>query len=258
MKELLYRDPWIFCPRPNPSAQMRLFCFPYAGGTAALFRSWPENLPADVEVVAVQLPGRLSRHNHAPFTRLAPLLHALEAALLPYLNEPFAFFGHSMGALISFELARQLRRSCDRHPIHLFAAGRRAPQIPDADAPIYHLPDDSFIAELHQLNGISDLVMQDAQLLQLVLPTLRADVELCETYTYVEEAPLDCSITVLGGLNDTMVPQADLAAWKEQTTAGCTLRMFTGDHFFVQSARKQVVGVVGQDLSRLLQWLPAM
>src|SRR5262245_34574163 len=193
---------WIYCPTPNPGAALRLFCFPYAGGNSLIYRSWTEQLPLAVEVCAVMLPGREARLRERPYTCLPPLIEALAEALLPRLNKPFAFFGHSMGALISFELIRELRRNCGLAPAHLFVSGRRAPQIENNDPPTYNLPEGDFIQEIRHFNGTPQEVLEHPELMQLLLPVLRADFAVCETYTYTEEPPLECPISVFGGLQD--------------------------------------------------------
>lgn len=245
-------DSWVTCPKPNPQVRLRLFCFPYAGGGASIFRTWSDDLPAQIEVCPVQLPGRERRLKEPSFTRLSPLLQKLAQVLHPYLNIPFAFFGHSMGALISFALAHQLRRQYSLDPVQLLVSGHRAPQIPDPDPPIHQLPESEFVEELRRLNGTPDSVLQNAELMQLVLPVLRADFALLETYVYSTEAPLDCPISAFGGLQDGEVSYDDLAAWREQTNSSFTLSMFPGNHFFLQSARSLILSAVSQDLTRHL------
>ena len=249
--ELNYNS-WVLRPKPNRRARLRLFCLPYAGGGVSIYRTWPDLLPADVESCHVQLPGRGSRMSEPPFTRLFPLVQTLAQALLPYLDMPFAFFGHSMGALIGFELARHLRRQHDVTPNHLFVSGFRAAQIPDPGVPTHHLPDLEFLTELRRLGGTPDLILRNAELMRLMLPTVRADVALCETYTYLDEAALDCPITAFGGLQDILVNRDDLTAWGEQTHTDFTMRMFDGDHFFINSDRSHLVRAVSETLARLL------
>jgi medium-chain acyl-[acyl-carrier-protein] hydrolase len=166
---------------------------------------------------------------------------------------PFAFFGHSMGALITFELARQLRRQYGLNPVHLFISGRRAPQIPDLEPPIHQLLESAFVEELRRLNGTPESVLQNAKLMQLVLPALRADFALLETYVYSTEDPLDCPISTFGGLQDGEVSYDDLAAWRDQTNSSFTLKMIPGNHFFVQSARSLILSAVSQELQRHLR-----
>lgn len=245
-------DAWIAYRKPNLRACLRLFCFPYAGGSAALFRTWAEALPPDIEVCPVQLPGRESRLLEPPFTRLELLVQTLVPVLCPYLSMPFAFFGHSMGALISFELAHQLRRQYGLGPVYLFVSGHRAPQILDPDLPIHQLPESEFVEELRRLNGTPKLVLQNAELMQLVLPVLRADFALCETYVYSTEAPLDCPISAFGGLQDSGVSRDQISAWRDQTNSSFTLSMFPGNHFFLHSAQALILSAVSRDITRLL------
>jgi len=243
-------------PQTNPQALLRLFCFPYAGGGASIFRTWSNNLPSEVEVCPIQLPGRENRLQEPPFNRLAPLVHVLAHVLLPYLDLPFVFFGHSMGALISFELARYLRRQHAPGPLHLFVSARRAPQIPAINPPIHHLPESAFIEALRDFNGTPESILQNAELMQLLLPVLRADFAVCETYTYSVEDPLACAISTFGGLQDCEVCYDELAAWREQTDGFFTQRMLPGNHFFLRSARVSLLRYITQDLTRLLAGSP--
>lgn len=240
-------DPWIASLRPKPAAALRLFCFPYAGGGASIFRGWAAALPPAVEVYPVQLPGRENRLRERPFTQISPLVEALADALRPYLDRPFAFWGHSMGALISLELARQLRREKGPDPVHLFVSAYSAPQIPP-DSAIHRLPEAAFVEELRRLKGTPEAVLQHAELMQLMLPLLRADFALVETYGYVHEDPLDCPISAFGGLEDDGVSYDDLMAWREQTRSAFKLRMFPGDHFFLHANRAQLLQVVSQGI----------
>lgn len=242
--------PWLARSRPDPRARLRLFCFPYAGGTTHIFRRWPEALPPSVEVCAAQLPGRGPRIGERPYSNL----HDLAEALLPVIAErrdlPFAFFGHSMGALFAFELARLLRRSGGPSPVHLFASGRRAPQLPDTLPPTYNLPDAEFLEELRRLNGTPPEVLEHPELLELMIPHLRADFEVVQTYVYAEGPPLDIPVSVYGGLEDEEVSVEDLEGWREQTTAAFSLRMFPGDHFFIDTARPLLLGRLSEELTR--------
>ena len=253
MKETIEVGSWMVVPRPNPRARLRLFCFPYGGGGASIFRTWPQNLPETVEACAVQLPGREKRFLEAPFTDLRLVVHKLAEVLPPYLTGPFAFFGHSLGAFISFELARQLRRNNLNGLIHLFVSGQRAPQIPDADPQLYQLPDDEFIKQMHRrYEGTPLEVLQNTEMMKLLLPLLRADFTMSDTYTYMEDTPLDCPITAFGGLQDREASHNDLIAWRDQTRRSFSLKMFPGGHFFLKSAQIPLLRAIGIGLKQSL------
>ena len=243
---------WILGVRPRPAARRRLFCLPYAGGAASVFRSWAEMLPADVEVCPVQLPGRGSRFREAPFRKVADLVPALAEGLLPLLDLPFALFGHSMGAVVAFELARELRRRGEVAPVLLALSGHQAPLRPDAEPPFSHLPDAEFLEEVRRrYDGIPPEVLAEEELLQLLLPVLRADIQVLETYAYVKEPPLDCPISCFGGEDDPHVSLADLEAWRDETCGPLQVRTFPGGHFFVESARAAVLHALSRDLAPL-------
>lgn len=244
----LVTTPWLVPLKPNPRASTRLFCFPYAGGGAHIYRAWPDSLPATIEVCPVQLPGHGARLMEAPFTQMLPLVQATAEALLPYLDKPFAFFGHSMGALVGFELARQLCRQYNLQPAHLFVSGCFAPDIPDPN-PIHNLPEAELLAELRRLNGMPQEALENTELMRLMLPTLRADCIVTETYTYTDRPPLNCPISAFGGLQDHMVSRDDLEAWRLQTTASFSLRMFPGDHFFLHTAQPLLLRILSRELS---------
>jgi medium-chain acyl-[acyl-carrier-protein] hydrolase len=239
---------WVTHPRPNPQARLRLFCFPYAGGAASIFYPWPDDLPLDVAICPIQLPGRENRLGEPLFTRLSPLMQVLAQAIRPHLDLPFAFFGHSMGAIISFELARQLRKQGDPGPVQLFVSGNQAPQIACRDSPIHQLPEAEFIEEIRKFSGIPEAVLQNTEFLQLFLPILRADFAIHDTYTYTADETLACPISAFGGLQDKEVSRDDLAAWRDQTRSTFRLRMLPGDHFFLHSARTPLLQAISQDL----------
>lgn len=244
-------DEWIVRYRPNEQARLRLFCFPYAGGSAALFRPWLDALPADVEVCGIQLPGRESRLGEAAYTRITPLVENLANAIYPYLDRPFAFYGHSMGALLNFELARQLRRMDNRLPVCLYLAAYRAPQLPNPNIKIYHLPSEVFKVVL-RAEGIPEMILQNEELMQAMLPTLRADFELCDTYEYREESPLACPLAIFGGLEDVRISATDLEGWPVHSSAACSLLMLPGSHFFLHSAQDLLLTAISQDLEMRL------
>src|SRR6185437_2646257 len=186
---------------------------PYAGGGASLFRTWPEELPPQIEICAIQPPGRESRFREPRFTSLPPLVEALDAAIDPFLQTmPFAFFGHSLGAITSFELTRTLRRRNGPMPSHLFASAHRAPQLAPRHLHLHDLPDDLFMQGLQTLKGIPAGVAENADLMEIMMPLLRADFGIAETYAYTPDAPLPTAISAFGGVMDEEVPRDDMAA----------------------------------------------
>ena len=246
---------WIIGPRPGPGARLRLFCFPYGGAGASLYRGWSAVLPATVAVCPVQLPGRENRLDEPMFRRLQPLVQAVADGLTPYLDAPFALFGHSMGALVSFELARELRRR-GRFPASLLVSSFRAPHLPDPDPPIYHLPDPEFIQELVELGGTPPEILANAELMGLVLPRLRADLEVCDTYAYLPESPLACPIAAFGGVEDQEVHRQELEGWREHTSGAFHLRLFPGDHFYVHDTGGALQRAVAGELAHLVDAAP--
>lgn len=240
---------WAIYPAKNPSARLRLFCFPYAGGGATVFSTWARSLPPEVEVVAVQPPGREGRLMETPFSDLAELVAAMHRELRPHMDKPFAFFGHSNGGLMAFELARSLRRAGGPLPRHIFVGGRPAPQEELDEEIIHALPHDEFIAALRRYAGTPEEILQNAEIMELIMPLLRADFSLGETYGYVAEPPLDVPISAYGGERDDEVPPEQIEAWREQTSSRFAFRMFPGDHFFINGDRVAVL----QELSRELR-----
>ena len=244
---------WLDSPRPIPGARLRLLCVPFAGGGTSFFRTWHLHLPPWVEICMVTLPGRERRLREKPVDNLWTLVDAIAQALAEQRNLPFAFFGHSMGARLAFEIARKLRRDYAWQPVHLFASAHMAPQLPDPDPPIHTLPDDQFLEEVRQYNGIPPEVLESPELLELILPALRADFTANEKATYDSEPPLTCSISAYGGLQDRNVDRPSLEAWREQTSGEFLVRMFPGDHFYIESQQGLFFQLLGRDLTGVIE-----
>jgi medium-chain acyl-[acyl-carrier-protein] hydrolase len=245
--------PWVVRFEERPSAGMRLYCAPFAGAGGPAYRPWARLLPPTVELCALQPPGRQDRMREAPFTDCRDLVRALADALAPELGElPFALFGHSMGGLVCFELARELRRRGGPMPLLLGISAWPGPQTPRAVPPVRDLPDDALVARVHALGGMPDAVLREPELLASVLPTLRADYRLCETYVYEPEPPLDCPITVFGALADPLAAPRELEAWAAQTTRPLSLRTYQGHHFYLLDRLEAVVGALVSDLGGAL------
>lgn len=239
---------WITLLETGPSARVRLFCIPYAGGAAAAFRTWPAGLPELVQVHPMQLPGRGSRLRERPLDRIEPLAEGIADAIFPLTDRPVAIFGHSMGALIAFEVARRLRRKYATHIAHLFVAGRCAPQDRERGKPTSHLPDREFLGELRRLNGTPRAVLENSELMELLLPAIRADFAVSEQYRYVPEAPFPCPISVFGGREDHLASREELEGWRAQTSGPFNLRMLEGDHWFPHTAQGDLLAMMAGDL----------
>ncbi|HKX31467.1 MAG TPA: alpha/beta fold hydrolase [Blastocatellia bacterium] len=231
---------------------MRLFCFPYAGGGASLYKSWADSLPSSVEVCPVQPPGREGRRGEAPFTRLLPLVKAISERIEPLLNLPYAFFGHSLGAKIAFELARDLQRGFNLNPACLFISACPAPQMPN-EAPAFDLPDDRFVERMRRLNGVPEHIDPHRKALRVVLPCIRADVEMYDTYTYVPGPLLRCPIVVLGGDRDPLADLNQLSCWRDLTSSRFSLQMLSGDHFFLRTIQPSILRIVSEELNTIIQ-----
>lgn len=242
------------CLSPNPHARLRLYCFPYAGGGPWAFTSWGrefrEDVRADAELWAVSIPGRELGISESTFESIDQLAEAVCHALAPCLQPPYAFFGHSMGALLGFEVARRLEARDVAGPVHLVVSGHRAPQLPDRIPAIHNKTDGAILRKLRELGGTRQGVFDDPELRDLMLPMLRADLALCETYEYRAQAPLACSLTAFGGNEDPHVRPDELYPWGEQTRSAFTVRTFPGGHFYLETARVLFLRVLGRELTQ--------
>jgi medium-chain acyl-[acyl-carrier-protein] hydrolase len=252
MEKRMKSDKWLIGAKTPSSARLRLVCFPYAGGGATVFHGWQEYFPADIEVCAVRLPGRESRLGEPPFTDIASLTSCLAPILAEYRDLPLAFFGHSMGALVAFEMAHALHAQHLAEPRYLCVAGFRAPHLQARQPPIHALDEEHLVVELRKYNGISPEVLADRELMDYALPLLRADFCVCETYDYQSDTQLDCPISAIGGIGDPYVTPDEIAAWEIHTGASFRSYSLPGDHFFIHSQKSTVVSVLRQELTALL------
>jgi surfactin synthase thioesterase subunit len=242
-------DPWILRRRSVPEASIRLFCFPYAGAGTTLYASWPDHLLPSIEVCAVRLPGRECRQEEPAATRIVDLTEQICRGLIPWLDKPFAFFGHSFGALLAFEAVRQLRRNRLPAPSHLLLAARAAPHLPPLHPPLHQLDDHQFLDEVIAVyGGVPRQILAEPEFVRRFLPILRADFEAIETYHCAEEPPLQSPITVIGGRDDAL-EESHLAAWASQTDSRFSLRMVAGDHFFLQSNQTALLSLLKTELA---------
>jgi medium-chain acyl-[acyl-carrier-protein] hydrolase len=241
--------PWIRISSAPGQRRMRLFCLPCAGGGAGMYRGWRRLLPADVELGLVHLPGREARIAEAAPRAMEDLVPPLADALEPYLDAPFGLFGHSMGALVAFEVARELRRRGAPEPAAILASAHRAPHRPYPRPPIHGLPDAEFLRRLARLGGIPAEILAHQEILDLLLPAMRADVTLCETYRFEPGERLSCPIVVYGGESDVDVTPEDLAGWREATTGPVSIHKFPGDHFYLNADPRALLERVARDLA---------
>jgi medium-chain acyl-[acyl-carrier-protein] hydrolase len=246
-------DQGIVRIRPNPRARVRLICFPHAGGGSTAFRGWAGPLGEDVEVCAVVPPGRERRIAERPLSSIDAMVRSLGPVLAPWLDVPVVFFGHSMGALLAYETVDWLRAAGHGNlPVLLVVSGRRPPDRPGNRPPTHHLPAEEFLADLLELGGTPRELTEHPDLLDMLLPMLRADVQAVETYRHRARPPLDTPIVAFGGTDDDRVPVPELAGWQRHTTAECRVRIFPGGHFFVYDDAAEAVGALRAELRPLL------
>lgn len=236
---------WLQWPKARSDATVRLFCFHHAGVGASVYRQWGFNLPASVEVAAIQLPGRANRLAEPPIADIPSLVEALASNIGPHLEGRFAFFGHSMGAVVAHELAHALRNLGMPSPSQLIVSGRKAPTVRNRFPPLQHLPDNLFVAEINdRYGGISPEILQHQDILDLLLPCLRADIAALENFSVPARAPLDVPIAVFGGDSDRQTRVEDLEPWRQETSAGCDIRVFPGGHFYLDTLRDRVLAEI--------------
>jgi surfactin synthase thioesterase subunit len=240
-------SPWLRAFTARPHALARLVAIPHAGGACSVFRDWHADLPDWLDVIGVQLPGRENRFGEPPLRDIPSIVAALTPELVEIADRPLYLFGHSMGALLAFELCHALERA-GASVRHLFVSGRWAPHatartsLSGAPEPDLHaLPTPHLLAAMSELGGIPPAILEHTELLELVLPVLRADLEACDRYIYRTRSPLDCPITALGGDRDPAVDRADLEPWSAHTRRSFDLLVLPGDHFYIASARAKLL-----------------
>jgi surfactin synthase thioesterase subunit len=237
---------------PSGSHRFRLYCFCYAGGNALCFKPWQKLLGPEIEVCAIQLPGRGARRGEAPYDSMPALVETLAHVIGRDSKLPFAFFGHSLGGLLAFELARYCQRYYLPMPKHLFASGCSAPQHRSPSKNLHKLSDDDLIDALREYNGTPPEILAHRELMALVLPTIRADFSLAENYQHKTSLPLPIPITVLAGTLDDRSSPDQAEGWKKETTNACRVQWFEGDHFFINPEQAAVVKCIGDELAKLI------
>jgi medium-chain acyl-[acyl-carrier-protein] hydrolase len=239
---------WFIPFKYNKNSYIRLFCFHYGGGSASAYREWAKDIVDHVDLVAIQLPGRESRFSEPLLDNVLDIVNKLSLDFQDYLDKPYIFFGHSIGALIAFEFTRTLRKKGMPQPKHLIISGTKAPQVQLKRAPIHHLPDSELTEKIREYNGIPSYILEDKELMAIFLPIIRSDFCISEAYKYNSEEPLTCPITALGGLSDDTFDSRDLLKWQEQTSSSFEHELLPGDHFFIKSSYQEVINIVNKVL----------
>jgi medium-chain acyl-[acyl-carrier-protein] hydrolase len=232
---------WIADECGQAARALRLFCFHCAGGGASQFRHWAALAPPQIQILRVQLPGRESRYREPPMRDVHQVVDALAQALGGHLDQPFAFFGHSIGALLALELTRYLRSADGPLPCHLFVASRPAPQVTHENYPIDELPDRELLRVLRVYGGVSESLLADEESMRWFLPTIRADFHLARTYVYEHDAPLECPITAFVGESDALCSVLQINEWRDQTNDRFHLETFPGGHFFLRDHSRAIL-----------------
>jgi medium-chain acyl-[acyl-carrier-protein] hydrolase len=243
---------WFVRPLPKPGADLRLFLFPYAGAGPAVFGKWIMELPEHIEGIIAHFPGRGSRHKEPPINDIFRLAERLSQSIQSLLDKPFALFGHSFGAFVAFELARQMHRQQLREPEILFVSGCGAPQMPDPHPPTSMLSDDQFLETLAGMGGIDSELLRQPEMLQLLMPMIRADFKALESYHYDPNVPpVRCPIMAFGGLADGRVSPEQLEGWAVQTRSYFKSQYFPEDHFFIKPYRRAIIESIATEIGAL-------
>lgn len=234
------KSKWLSPITKQTFPTIRLFCFPYSGGSAQIFKTWAEHLPPTIQLCGIQYPGRGARFGEAPITSMEGMVAPLRESIKPFLDIPFAFYGHSLGGGIAFELTRQLQKE-KISPKHLFISGRNAPHLPRKTAILHNLPEEQFRIKMRTLGGTSPEILDHPELMDLVSPLVRADFTISETYTFTEGEPIPCPLSVYGGQDDPLVSVEGIQQWERYAANRFDYHIFPGAHFFLDSCRAKLV-----------------
>jgi surfactin synthase thioesterase subunit len=248
LTENLLDDVWIRRFHGGPDRLATLICFPHAGGSASYFSPLSDMLKSRLQVLAVQYPGRQDRLHERRLSTIDEFVDGAFTALEPVMKQPIALFGHSMGAMIAFEVTTRMKRRLDAAPVTLFVSGRRAPSRYREEENVYLRDDKGLIAELKGLSGTDMRVLDDPDVLSMVLPSMRSDYTAVETYRYQPGPKLDCPIVGLVGDEDPKADLDEVQAWQDHTSGRFQLHRFSGGHFYLADHRRTVADIIFRQL----------
>lgn len=237
----------VFLKQPSTDVKCRLIGFHHAGGSASFFNSWKNNLPDNIELLSIQLPGRENRIGESPYLPLSNIVNAIYESLILLPDKPFIFFGHSLGGLIAFEVAKMLVHKKQQLPKYFIVSGHRPPHIASDAKKLHLLPDHEFIHSVNDIyQGINDEILNNQEFLDLLIPRLRADISLTETYHYCESSPLPIPIHALCGQSDPTISPVKMLEWSQHTMGEFSIHVFSGDHFFINTSKPHILKILQQ------------
>ncbi|VAW80210.1 hypothetical protein MNBD_GAMMA12-2521 [hydrothermal vent metagenome] len=242
---------WIKCYRESSQSKLKVFCFPFAGGSASAYRLWKDYLSEEIDVYAIQLPGREERISDPLLTDLKASVKEIADEILPLLDKDFVFFGHSMGAVMALELAHILEQQ-NKIPRQVIVSARCSPLLVDPETQIHQLSDKGFVQAIRDYNGTSEIVLQNKELMAMFLPILRADFSMSETYQYSQTKPLSCPLTAICGIEEKELEEHHITGWQAVTTGAFTTKMFAGGHFFIKDEIEVVLPYLNNVLNDLI------
>ncbi|WP_410984479.1 thioesterase II family protein [Bacillus cereus] len=232
--------------------KIKLFCIPFAGGSAVVYSKWKKLMAPFIEVNEVELAGRGRRMNEPLIENMEEMVEDIYYSIKDYITEPYAIFGHSMGGLLTYELCHKLQKEGYPDPVHVFVSGRKAPQLKARRKIIHDLPNEEFISEILKYDGMDKSIFENKELADIFLPILKADFKLIETYEF--NAPfnlLNSDISVFHGIDDKAVDFEELSHWSEVTKKESKIYTFPGGHFFINEYTEQVVNKINETFSSL-------
>lgn len=244
---------WVVIRQPKPTAKLKLICFPYAGGDASVFSSWADKVHPAVEVLAIQAPGRSNRLSEPALRSIDQITESLCSELLPFLDRSYAVLGHSLGARIAYEFVHKTRLKGLRQPVYYIGSGSKAPHVPSREGIRYDLPDNEFIEAIKDLGGTPKAVIENKELMDLVLPTLKADFFLVDTYRAIQRLPLDIPASIFNGLKDYDLDEDFNAQWQTHFSEVLEFKTFDSGHFFINDMREEYLLALNNCLTNVVE-----